>query len=62
MMTMSKGVEAYRMEGAGDGCRMEGEGSKGIKRPPSEDLIRSDDNMEDSDEELGKKMTKNHKV
>ena len=55
MMTMSKGVEAYRMEGAGEGCRLEGEGGKGVKRPPSDDLIPSDDNMEESDEELGMK-------
>ena len=58
---MSKGVEAYRMEGAGEGCRLEGEGGKGVKRPPSEDLIPSDDNMEESDEELGMKNENKHK-
>ena len=51
MMTMSKSVnmDCYRTEA------LSSPDNKGLKRPPSDDLIRSDDELNESDEELGMK-------
>ena len=51
-MTMSQqlNLEAYRAE-----LMKLSEGGKGTKRPLPDDLIPSDDNLEESDEELGMK-------
>ena len=61
MMTMSQqlNLEAYRAEliKLSETVNKAGGAGAGTKRPlPQDDLIPSDDNLEESDEELGMKM------